>query len=340
MDVALRRVVPVAALALLATPAVAQTGPDLLLKPFSRDDQFELNADWLIGFPTETDNRDAAGDVYDLRVDFVRLAARQRLTPGQSDEGIARAQPRAGLSVDTLALNTLDPAVPTRVYDASLAAGMGIFDINGWQGGVTFGVGNAVGDDLLENDGSDGNGLYLEANFAVGKTFSNKVDLFGIVVNFDGNRTILPDVPLPGFQYRRKVGDQFVLTAGFPFAGLLWEPNDRFSLDIQYVIPGDFNLRADYRMAGDLFAYGSLAGGTVAAHWDGLDRGQDRVFYNYRNGELGISYDADPNRIKFILAVGLSIGQEVNEGWDSRDLDEIADIDDSGYIRTGFELRL
>lgn len=318
----------------LAAPAPGQTGPDLLLKQFRAEDQFELTSDWFIGLTTETDNRDVEGDSFDLRADIFRLDSRIRLTPGLSEEGIARAQPRAGLSVSAAQFDTFDPAIPTRMLDTSIAVGMGVLAYSGWLGGVTIGAGVAN-----SNNEDDGNGLYLEANFAIGKTFAND-DSFGIVINYDGNRTLLPDWPLPGAQYLRKVGDQLTLTLGFPFSGVVWEPNDTFSLRVNYVIPDSFNARADYKVLGDLALFGSLNSSTLATHWDELEDGDDRVFFERSQIELGISYDADPDKVKFIISVGYAFEQEFSSGFDTRDLDTLAEVDDGLYLRTGFELRL
>ena len=320
----------------LALPALAlaQAGPELLLKPFSRDDQFDLDAEWAIGLPTET------GSGADARLDQIRLAGRLRLTPGQSDAGIARAQPRAGFEIASVIFETADPDVPSRLVDAAVGAGMGIFDISGWQGGLTV----AYGEANAENQ-DDANAAYLEANFAVGKTFSNGVDLFGVVVNYDGNRTILPDVPLIGFQYRRQLRDDFVLTLGFPFSGFRYSREDAageewVSVEVNYLPPVNFDALATLRIAGDLDAYASLEGRTLPAHWDALDQGHDRVFFRQNLAEAGISYDADPDRFRFILAGGWAFAQDLETGWDTRNTEELADIEDHAYARVAIELRL
>ena len=334
------RRIPAAALlfALLAPAhaALAQTGPDLLLKPFREEDQFELNSDVVIGLGSESSNNDpATGDAYDNRVEQYRSNGRLRLTLGTSTEGLARAQPRAGFDVNLFQIESDDPALPDELLDASAAFGMGVADFSGWLAGVTLGAGYAASDST-----DDANALYLQANFAVGKTFENGVDSFGVVVNFDGNRTFLPDWPLPGFQYRRRLSDEFILAAGFPFSSLEWRPTERFTATFTYSIPQDLSVRADYDLVGGLGLYGSFNRNIAAFHWDELDAGNDRVFFERFLGELGFAYDLDEDKLRLILAGGYAFGQEFNTGFDTRDLDELAELDDSSYVRAAFELRL
>ena len=319
-----------------AEAALAQTGPELLLKPFRLDDQFELNLDTLYDIESTTDAFEpGTGEGFDFRVNQYRLNGRLRLTPGQSEEGIARAQPRAGFSYDQIEIRSNDPLLPDKMTDASVAVGMGVLAVDGWLGGVTVGWGHAAADSW-----EDGNADYVEANFAVGKTFSNGVDSFGVVVNFDGNRSILPDWPLPGFQYRKQVTEEFILALGFPFSSVEWRPDERLSVEVQYSIPDSFNFRIDYDIIGNLGLYGSFESTTAAAWWDELDRGNQRIFFEQQRAEAGLAYDIDRDKLKIITAAGWSFGQEFRVGFDSRDLTDLREVDDTVYLRAALELRL
>ena len=313
-------------------PAAAQTGPELLIKPLREEDQFELNADWAIGLPSETD----AG--FDARVDFLSLNGRLRLTPGTSEEGFARAQPRVGVDLTSIIINSPDPRIPGRVQDASVAYGMGIFSAGGWLGGFTVGYGQANADNQ-----DDANAAYLEANFAVGKTFESG-DSLGVVVNYDGNRTILPDVPLLGFQYQRELRDDLTLSLGFPFSGVEWRPTDRLEIDAQYLPPFNFEGEVSYRVVGQSALYTALQSRTLAVHWDELDQGSDRLFVRQFLAEAGLKFVADPedleDKLGFRIGVGWAFGQDISFGWDRRDPEDLAEIDDNLYLRVSFELRI
>ncbi len=341
-----RNVVAVAALFVTNAMVAAQTGPTLLLDPFRRDDQIEINSEWLIGTPTTTNNG------FDFRIDQIRFEGRVRLTPGESDEGLARAQPRAGYALTAFQLDSDDPNVPRRIGDGSVGVGMGILAVDGWLGGVTVGIGYASasgGGDEAANDVApflpeDGNAPYAQANFAVGKTFESG-DSFGLVLSFDGNRTILPDVPLPGFQYRRELNDNFSLAVGFPFSGFEWEPTDRLSIDIQLALPSAVSGSIEYDIARvwdrPLELYGSISSRTVAASWDELRAG-DRVFFSQNLAEVGLAIEPGKTieEFRFVLAGGWAFDRRIEEGWDTRDVDLLAEIDDGAYVRAAFELKL
>lgn len=316
--------------------AAAQTGPDLLLKQFRLDDQFELNLNTVFGFDTETENADpGTGEAYDFRLNQYQASGRLRLTPGQSEEGIARAQPRAGFAYNEIQIRSSDPVLPDSMFDAGVGVGMGVLAVDGWLGGVTLGYGYATADGH-----DDANASYVQANFAVGKTFSNGVDSFGVVINYDGNRSILPDWPLLGFQYRKQLPNRFILSLGFPYSGLEWRPNERLTVTVEYSLPYDFTARADYDLVGGVGLYASVENSLMAVHWDELDTGHDRVFFSQSQVEAGLAWDIDRDKLRAITAFGYAFDQEFETGFDTRDLDDLADVDDNVYLRAALELRL
>ena len=333
-------VVAAGLLAAIALPewAAAQTGPELLLKPFRDEDQFEVTGSTLFGFETETSNNISPGNPYDYRNDIFNAQGRLRLTNGFSEEGIARAQPRAGFSWSNVDLTTEDPNLPQDMSDVSVGFGMGILAVDGWLGGISFGVGYAAADTA-----SDANGTYLQGDFVVGKTFSNGVDTLGFVVDFNGNRSILPDVPLPGFQFRKQLDDTKIFAVGFPFSGLEWTPTEELTIEIQYNIPDSFEARADYEFFEDNESSGSLFASYrshfYAAHWDELDSGHDRVLFRQRFLEGGLLYRYS-DRLLLTAAAGYVLDSDYEVGFDTRNTQGLADIDPYPYLRAEFELRL
>ncbi len=344
---------------LAALPARGQTGSDLMIRPFRETDLLELNADAAFMFGSETSNADAFGNSHDFRADIYDLTGRLRLTPGDSAEGIARAQPRAGFATRYIQLHSNDPVLPDELFDGAAALGMGVLSYEGWLGGISLGAGYA-GTDFER----DGNALYFQGSFAVGKTFANGVDSFGLVLDYDGNRSFLPDVPLLGFQYRRRLdpaarppreGPSFegydpeadparlVLALGFPFSGIEWRPNDRLTVEITYSIPQDLTARADYTLSGDpetggVGLYASLNRTVSAFHDNDLPSGH-RLFFRQSTAEAGLNWRLH-DRLELVVAGGWAFNQEFETGWDSRDLDGVADVDDAAYVRALARLRL
>jgi hypothetical protein len=350
---------------LLASPAaLGQTGSQLLLRPFRTTDQLELDAGSILLFRTETDNETPVGDEFDFRADIYEVTGRLRLTPGLEERGIARAQPRAGFATRYLQLHTGDPSLPEEMFDGSVAVAMGVLSHEGWLGGISLGAGHA-GAEFEE----DANALYFQGNFAVGKTFDNG-DAFGLVLDYNGNRTFMPDVPLPGFQYRKRFGIQrppapdqddqqarqaledydpaaaparLVLALGFPFSGIEWRPTDRLTVEATYAIPQNLTARADYTLIGDpevsgAGIYASLSRTVTAVHWNELP-GRDRLFFRQTQAEAGVNWRLD-DRLEVVIAGGWAFGQEFVTGWDTRNTDDVAEVEAAPYARALVRLRL
>jgi hypothetical protein len=332
----------------LGVRAAAQTGPQLLLEPFDRDDQLDLDGDWMIGLPTET----STGQ--DFRLDANVIAGRVRLTPGQSDEGLAMAQPRVGFEVASYNFATVDPRVPGRMTDISAGLGMGIFKYKGWLGGVTAGVGyaSAGSSDFIgatSADLDDSNGLYGFADLVVGRQYGDG-EAIGFVLNYDGNRTLLPDWVLPGFQYRSTFGvdgDTLTLAVGFPFSSIEWHPVDRLRFNLVYSLPDSIRGGVSYEFLDaaplggrPVELYANVNYRRVAAHWDRLPAGDDRIFFRQALAEAGFRVRADPGRLNFTVAAGYAFDQAFQEGFDDRSLSTVASVGENTYFRVAFDWRL
>ena len=362
-----------AAASCLGGTVLAQTGPNILLKPFRTSDQFELNLDAAYDFSTNTSNdRPGTGDNYDFRADVYNASGRVRLSYGLDNEGLARAQPRAGFQTQYVKIHSDDPSLPVSLLDASVGLGTGIAAFNGYQAGLSFGVGYATAD-----GDQDANATYLQGDLAVGKTFDNG-DAIGFVIDYNGNRTFLPDWPLPGFQYRKRIapvrppaadpaatrpdGDPdaakgagvdaydpkagrslLVLVVGVPTAGVEWRPTDKFQLNLNYLIPTNFDFRASYQLFGDQVngagLYASLSRSVNAFHWNAFADGDDRLFFRQVRLEGGVQYRLN-DRLQLILSGGYAFDQEFSVGFDTRERDTIADVDATPYVRGQLQLRL
>ncbi|MEM1011979.1 MAG: hypothetical protein AAGI46_07135 [Planctomycetota bacterium] len=342
----------------LTPQLLAQTGPAILLDEFRREDQFELETAWFVGLPTKTGGVDAMGNDFDLRFDQLRLAGRLRLSPGRSDSGLAQAQPRLGAQLTTLAFDTLDPEFPRRLSDGSVGFGMGIFKIDEWIGGVTLGVGYASaasssspfdvdappdGEDIAPFLREDGNALYGQANFVIGRTWESG-DAFGLVLNYDGNRTFLPDIPLPGFQYRKRVNSQLSYALGLPLTGLQWDPAGPFSVNIDLSVPDDLRGRVAFDFAtfegSPVQIYGAVSRRATAAHWDELGNGNRRVFFFQSLAEVGFSIEPEADEVRFLIAGGWDFDRRLETGYDTRNLTLLSEINTGPFIRVSFEMRL
>jgi hypothetical protein len=298
----------------------AQTGPDLLIKPWPKGQRVDAE-----GAITLLDNGHT-NRASELQMTFYDTSGRVRLFPDE------RADPRFGWDLKYIHLDTNDPALPSKLVDTSVAFGMGVADQDGWLAGITAAIGYAAAGGF-----DDGNGYYAKADFAIGKELS-ETDAIGFVIDYDGNRTLMPDVPLPGFEYRKRLDTTLLLAVGFPFSSITWKPNEKLTIDAKYVFPDDAEARVDYEVIPDFALFASYGARYEAFHSDDLPNGRDRLIFQQRRFEGGVRW-GPWSGASVIGAIGYAYSQEFNVGFDSRDQDRVAKPSDEPYLRFAFELR-
>src|SRR5688572_2462473 len=170
-------------------PARAQTGAQLLLEPFPKELTLDASADVYL-----YENGHGKRNEADFRLSILETDGRFRLTPGDV------ASPRLGYAAKYLDLDTTIPGLPDRLVDMSVGGATPVGKVfDDWVVGVSAGVGYA-GDSFF----GDGNGYYGKATVGLFKQLGEKESIaFGI--DYDGNRTFKPDVPLPGFAYIKRI---------------------------------------------------------------------------------------------------------------------------------------
>jgi len=324
------RMAAAAALALLfATAARAQTGPELLLSTFAEGKNANVEADAVLLREGESDN---GGEDFGLQIYNAR--GRFKLDLDRVVPGINRAQPRGGFDYTYLHVDDDAEVVPDDLTDASVAFGMGVFAQGDWVAGITVGVGHASSDSF-----DDANGWYYKADLAIGYTIDEaRGEGFGLVINYDGNRTFLPDVPLPGFLYRRRLNDQFRIGLGFPFSEVIYEPDEKFNFRLRYNIPDRFEAEAAYKFTDSLGVFAQYRGISEAFHSDALDDPDDRILFQQQRVEAGVR-GGFRDTFNVVAAVGYAFDQQFEVGFDTRDADEIAEPSDEPYVRFAIEAR-
>ena len=307
---------------LLASGALAQTGPGLLIRPMP-EGKFIETLTWatvLADGETDNDDNDFQLSLYE--------------TYGRITERPEQFIPRIGYELKYYDLDTTEPLLPGRLVDGSVAAGFKLPEIQGFVGGLTVGVGYA-GDTPF----ADANAWYGKSTVIFGKKLNEREEL-AFALDYDGNRSFMPDVPLPGVFYRRRVYDTTLLALGFPFTSLEWTPNDKFRADVIYYFPERFDLRLSYAFTKGWSVFGLLEQRTDSFHLDELDAGDshDRLIFTQKRAEAGLRWQPSKD-VSVSVAGGYAFGQEFNVGFDSRDMDELAEPSDEPYVRAGVEAR-
>ena len=316
--------VPVLALSLLLITfdALAQSGPTLLLEPWPKEKFLEFSADAILQSTGETEDTNE-----DVRIHTYESTGRLRLFPGNV------ASPRIGHDFTFLDISTDDPRIPDQLTDQALSVGLAFAQFDGWIAGITAGAGYAA-----DSAYDDANAFYGKATLIFGKEF-NKNHAWAIVLDYDGNRTIFPDVPLPGVAYSFKVPErEFEFVVGFPVNSVLWRPNDQWRLEATYTVTDRFDARVGYAFAREWNLFGRFETRFNAFHLEELEEDNDRLFFSQRRAEVGIQWTPRES-LGFTIAGGYAFAQEFAVGFDYRDLEHVNELSDEPYLRLGLELR-
>jgi len=116
-------------LVITATTARAQSGAELLFKPWATGQRLEGQAEATFLNDGHTKNAN------DFQLSYYNTSGRLRLWPEQ------KADPRFGYNITYLNTDTNDPALPSHMIDTSVAVGTGIADVSGWRAGDHAGPG-------------------------------------------------------------------------------------------------------------------------------------------------------------------------------------------------------
>ena len=303
---------------MLSSAAMAQSGPGLLLKPGPADKPLEFQANVLRLLEAETDNE------VDLDLTIVESDGRWRFLPAQP------LGPSVGYEVMYLDFDTDHAAVPERLVDVSIAGGSAFAKSGDWWFAATAGVGYAG-----ESPFADNQAWYGKASIIIGRELWGGI-LVGII-DYNGNRAIFPDVPLPGLAITKQVSPHLSYVIGIPYSSLTWKPTPELRVDLRYTLPETIDVAVQYDLTPQISILGSFDNRLRAFHLDDLPSDR-RIFFEQSRAELGVKYSPMEN-LGILVAGGYAFGQELSTGFDARDLDEITEISDEPYIRVGVEFR-
>ena len=301
--------IAIVALALwgFASRADAQdTSSALMLVPMAEDRNAEIRAEIDVYLQSKTD----AG--FDYGMQFGGVRGRVKLLPK-----LGFKSPRLGFEALYLDTDTLDPRIPDSLSETAVAVGFGLGPpISGWQLIGTLGVGFA-GDNAYT-----GSGWYGLASVSAFKAFSKK-SFLSIGLDFDGNRVIWPDVPIPVVTWTYIQSETLRWTFGFPIVSLTWDPVDWFTLDFTFIPPiravGGFTFHVGPKW--DIFL--RYRGANFAFTVNSNPRDNERLFYSEERVELGVAYRPSP-KVELKATAGWAFERRFRSGFDVRSTDNVA----------------
>ncbi len=302
----------------LAWHAQAQVSSALILLPWEDGRQLSAANSAQLGYDGKAS--DGGADVELSR--FISV--------GRARTGTERDALSMGWAVSQLEIKTDDAALPERLSAQEVALGsmLGVWD--GWQVSGTLGVGYAG--NTPWNDGDAWHGL---ASLTASRRLESGA-ILTLLVDYDGNRNIFPDIPLPGFTYAQRYNEQVSYMLGLPINSITWTPDDKWTLTGRWIVPLGVSLDVDYALTEQVSLFAGYRKDTTGYHIQNDDKHR-RLFFEQSRAEVGARWGFIP-QATLVGAVGYAFDQSFERGFDSRDTDNVRDISDEFYFRLGVNL--
>lgn len=305
-------------LAMTAT-TFAQTGPALVLKPFAAGQSFEIGGSST--FFGDSDVDENGGD-FDLTI--FDAAARWQIT-GEDQRNVT-----VGYEITYLDIDSSNAIFPERFADQSIGVGFHVGHFQEWKIDAAVGVGHAGTAPY-----SDGRAIYYMADLIASKDIDESSSLM-LFVNYNGNRSIFPDIPLPGIAYTHEVDESLSYVAGIPYSQITWKPADLWTFTLDYFIPTTINVRAEYEATDSITLFAAYENRLDSFRVKG-DNEHRRVFFKQSRAELGANWQACENA-SLEIAGGYAFGQEFTRGYDVRDDNMVAQVDNAPYVKVALAI--
>jgi len=255
---------------------------------------------------------------FDAEIQLLATSGRVRLAPS-----LERRSPLLGWNVLYFDNDTADPRIPGSLRGPAVAAGGG-FPAGDWILGVTAGAGFA-GDEPFH-----GRGWYGLGSLTGTRRFGDR-DILQLGVDFDGNRPIFPDAPLPVIVWTRKWSEELRTSIGFPFLGITWRPARWVTFEFRG-IPGIFQtgtLTFHAHPGWDVFL--RYRGANFRFFIDDFANEHRRLFYTEDRVEAGVTATI-AERWEVTFAVGWAFDREYATGWDVRDTDTLVTFEEAFFF--------
>jgi len=314
--------------AVLALPAMAATGPELFVGMFSGKSvaagEVKATADGSYLYFGKTYEKSPAERGLHLGIYESDATLEYGLTP--------EWQLLVGHKIEGLQLGTSTPGLSNQYMDQSLAVGLMYKPTDSqWSFALAAGAGYAGNDPY-----GDSNAVYGKAAFLARYNIDTKSALL-LTLDYNGNRTIFPDVPLPGIAYLGEPLPNLSYIVGVPYSRVTWKPIENVTLGADYIIPSTVGASVSWQVLQGLTLFGDIGSHTFAFF---NETGNDRVFFKQMRAEAGVtvgSLDLGRLQLRALLAGGYAFNQRFTQGFDSRDQTDLMDFKPAPYARIGLE---
>jgi hypothetical protein len=302
--------------------AFGQTDPRLLVLPWDDADHqaVDTSTEGIFGssLPTQEDHRD------DVRVSEIHSYGRWRLFPDSP------ATPRLGYDVLYYDIDTTDRRLPQHLFDGTVGFAQPVAEINKYFVVVTAAAGYA-GDSPF----NDPHAVFFTGNIIVGRKFSEDKALI-TALNYDGNRTFLPGIPIPALEYKDRYNEFLTYTIGAPLNSITYKPINGLQVDLGWEFVTTFNARVGYEFLKHYSFYGNYADDFTGFHQRTLSP-DHRLFFEQHRAEVGFRYNAT-RLVTLSVAGGWAFGQEFSQGYDATGQNPVRHLRDGPYARALLEI--
>jgi hypothetical protein len=313
---------PVIVLLFTSNRLLAQTDPDLLIKPWSTGQMFDTSTDAVLeaANPTSENHHD------DVQLSIYHAYGRWRVLPNVD------ATPRFGYDVTYVDLQTHDSALPRHLWNGTVGFAQPVAEVNKWFVVVTGAAGYA-GDTPF----SDPHAVFFTGNLIVGRKFSTDKAIV-VALNYDGNRTYAPDVPIPAIELADRFNDHLTYLIGFPFNSLIYEPTNGLQIVAGWEPASTFSGRIGWEFLKHYEVYTSYTDRLTAYHLSNLPEDR-RLFLQEHRVEAGVRLN--PTKlIRLSIGGGWAFGQEFSTGFDERGTNPLRHLRDGPFGRAMIEIGL
>jgi len=237
--------------------------------------------------------------------------------------------PWVGYRILTIDLGTDSRYVRSTMDEFDAAVGLHLGETPGRKNSTVLGAGYSSTHPFTHSSGI----------FGIGHLLAEKQidDHQGLVlsVDYEGNSSFLPDVPLPGFAYVWQ-SPKVQAYVGYPQSKAIWKPSPKWEVSAGYTVPYTADVDVEYRAWEHVGFYanaGNFCQGVVTASRDGVPEGDitNRQFYQFKRIESGVRFIFDP-WVDAAVSVGYAFDQTVSTGFDVRDMQGFAQLSNQPYI--------
>ena len=240
-----------------------------------------------------------------------------------------QASPTVGYRYLTINFDTDSPLLPDTLDEVSVAGGTRLGQVAGGEVGVVAGAGYS-GDNLF----ADANGVFGIGHVTWRRPLDGRSSL-ALTLDYNGNRALLPDVPLPGFAYERRVSERLAYVVGFPRSSLEARLAPRVTVAAAYEAPLTADAGVHWQIGPKLALTADYASFLNGFNLDGEPR-TERLFYRMQRAEVGVRY-AEPDfvfkglSLDVAVVAGYAFDQRFGRSFDVRGLEATFGLEDVPY---------